>query len=195
MGGGFILLGLRSAFFEDFDTVINIFSCYWFFIGSFIIMVPIIIPFKVHPDYQKMELYRLEGKIRFPGNTGWFIPGNTGLFSYAKPRPIINFHDCCKLMRCYDQYASFYDNIVGFKDGRKRFTHRVNFGKDGISFFFWYMDKNRPLPPDKSFDAHRQADFERRKAEGFPRPLYPSDVPTPEYTEEQQRERERIGGW
>ncbi|WP_282142824.1 hypothetical protein [Cellulophaga baltica] len=68
-------------------------------------------------------------------------------------------------------------------------------GKDcyyDMSFFTWYMDKNRPLPPGSAFDPFRQKDFERRKAEGFPRPLYMSNVPTPEANLEQQKERERF---
>ena len=59
------------------------------------------------------------------------------------------------------------------------------------SFLTWYMDKNRPLPPGSAFDPYRQQDFERRKAEGFPPPLYPSTVPTPEATQAQQDEREQ----
>ena len=59
------------------------------------------------------------------------------------------------------------------------------------SFYVWYMDKNRPLPPGSAFDPYRQQDFERRKAEGFPAPLYESHVPTPEATPEQQAEREQ----
>ena len=57
------------------------------------------------------------------------------------------------------------------------------------------MDKNRPLPPDTAFDPYREADFQRRKAEGFPKPLYKSYIPTPEATRSQQLERERIGKW
>ncbi len=59
------------------------------------------------------------------------------------------------------------------------------------AFMVWYMDKNRPLPPGDAFDPYRQEDFERRKAEGFPPPLYPTRflVDTPEATEEQQKER------
>jgi len=64
-----------------------------------------------------------------------------------------------------------------------------------LSFYVWYMDKNRPLPPGTAFDPYRQQDFERRKKEGFPKPLYKSHIPTPEATPEQQKERERIGGW
>nr|BFF39931.1 hypothetical protein BACY1_17360 [Tenacibaculum mesophilum] len=66
---------------------------------------------------------------------------------------------------------------------------------EDLSFFLWYMDKNRPLPPGTAFDKYRQADYERRKAAGFPKPLFPSSIPTPEATPEQQAERERIGGW
>lgn len=38
------------------------------------------------------------------------------------------------------------------------------------------MDKNRPLPPGQKFDAFRQEDFDRRREEGFPKPLYPADI-------------------
>ena len=62
-------------------------------------------------------------------------------------------------------------------------------------FVVWYMDKNRPLPPGTAFDPYREADFQRRKAEGFPKPLYKSYIPTPEATRRQQLERERIGKW
>ena len=57
-------------------------------------------------------------------------------------------------------------------------------------FYVWYMDKNRPLPPGSAFDEFREADFERRKTEGFPPPLFKSAMPTPEATAEQQLVRE-----
>ena len=62
---------------------------------------------------------------------------------------------------------------------------------ESMSVITWYMDRNRPLPPGTAFDHFRQKDFERRKAEGFPPPLYPSQVPTPEATKEQQKERDK----
>ncbi|MFK8269443.1 hypothetical protein ACI76B_11710, partial [Capnocytophaga cynodegmi] len=62
-------------------------------------------------------------------------------------------------------------------------------------FVVWYMDKNRPLPPGTAFDPYREADYQRRKAEGFPKPLYYSYVETPEATKTQQRTRWKIGGW
>ncbi|MEB3373287.1 hypothetical protein SFC43_07725 [Bacteroides sp. CR5/BHMF/2] len=36
------------------------------------------------------------------------------------------------------------------------------------------MDKNRPLPQGDAFHPYREKDFLRRKAEGFPKPIYPS---------------------
>lgn len=62
------------------------------------------------------------------------------------------------------------------------------------SFYVWYMDKNQRLPPDKVFDPYRERDYKRRKAEGFPRPLYSGSI-FKEATKEQQKEREAIGGW
>ncbi len=58
------------------------------------------------------------------------------------------------------------------------------------SLYVWYMDKNRPLPPGTAFDDFREADFQRRKKEGFPPPLFKSLIPTPEFTVEQQVVRE-----
>lgn len=54
------------------------------------------------------------------------------------------------------------------------------------SLYVWYMDKNRPLPPGTAFDEFRDKDFERRKTEGFPPPLFKSTIPTPEATAQQQ---------
>ena len=66
---------------------------------------------------------------------------------------------------------------------------------EDLSFFLWYMDKNRPLPPGTAFDPYREKDYARRKAAGFPIPLFDASFDTPEATPEQQAERKRIGGW
>ncbi|MFL0169483.1 hypothetical protein [Tenacibaculum maritimum] len=67
--------------------------------------------------------------------------------------------------------------------------------EESWSFMVWYMDKNRPLPPGSAFGTYREQDYQRRKAAGFPKPLYPSKIATPEATKEQQAARKRIGGW
>ena len=141
--------------------------------------------FKEHPDYQKFIMYRLTGKIRFRGNTGFM--------KTAKPRPLVDFKDCV--------FKHMYFNGGGMVTKRTFLMSTVGGEQihmdphERISFITWYMDKNRPLPPGTYYDRFREKDFERRKKEGFPKPLYPSDVPTPEHTPEQQAERERIGGW
>lgn len=66
---------------------------------------------------------------------------------------------------------------------------------EDMSLLTWYMDKNRPLPPGDAFDPYRQQDFERRKTENFPKPLFPCSFDTPEFTLEQQAERNKIGRW
>lgn len=49
------------------------------------------------------------------------------------------------------------------------------------SFLVWYMDKNRTLPKGSAFDAYREKDYLRRKAAGFPDPLYPSAIKIDEW--------------
>ena len=77
-------------------------------------------------------------------------------------------------------------------------VYRISYGTamydEILSFYLWYMDKNRPLPSGKIFDPYREQDYARRKAEGFPKPIF-MGIDTPEATEAQQKEREQIGGW
>lgn len=48
-----------------------------------------------------------------------------------------------------------------------------------LSFFLWYMDRNRPLPPGKRLDPYRVKDFLRRESEGFPVPLRHATIKIP----------------
>lgn len=55
----------------------------------------------------------------------------------------------------------------------------VNYGarcEAFYSFYVWYMDKNRPLPPGDALDPFREKDYLRRKKEGFPKPMYPANI-------------------
>lgn len=51
---------------------------------------------------------------------------------------------------------------------------------DAWSFLVWYMDRNRPLPLGTIFDAYREKDYNRRKSNGFPAPLFPSRIDIPD---------------
>lgn len=59
------------------------------------------------------------------------------------------------------------------------------------SYYVWYMDENRPLPPGKIFDHCREREFANRRKRGFPMPKYYSLVPTSEATPEFQKERDK----
>ena len=49
------------------------------------------------------------------------------------------------------------------------------------SSIVWFMDKNRTYPAGDLFDPYRKLDYNRRKAEGFPPPLYSSETKLPEW--------------
>ncbi|WP_271785022.1 hypothetical protein [Aquimarina algiphila] len=55
------------------------------------------------------------------------------------------------------------------------------------SFYVWYMDKNRPLPPGTAFDHFRKKDFDRRYKKGFINSLYTSLICTTEANRYQQK--------
>lgn len=64
------------------------------------------------------------------------------------------------------------------KDGRTW----VTFNTANVLYYtyIWYMDRNRPLPPGTVFNPYREKDYQLRKTEGFPAPLYDSYVNTPD---------------
>ncbi len=91
-------------------------------------------------------------------------------------------------------YLEDFDEILTLREKENRRNTGIIVEimlEDTWARYVWFMDKNRPLPPGTAFDPYREKDFQRRKAEGFPPPLYPSLVPTPEATPEQQKEREK----
>ena len=135
---------------------------------------------------KELILSRLNGVITFPG-------------FYWQKNITMKFEDIMFM------YTTGGEDLMGAFDLQIVRPHKsistfesFDFGGgcyESMSFITWYMDKNRPLPPGSAFDPYRQQDYERRKVEGFPKPLYPSAIPTPEATKKQQVERKRIGGW
>ncbi|WP_438712657.1 hypothetical protein ACSTS3_10540 [Aquimarina muelleri] len=183
-GGGAIVIGVwlgASAELSSQYIVPAIFTLggvFWVVYGIF-----------VNKKYKIFELNRLEGTVAYPDR--FFNPPLEGKFKDLKAVISVSGN--------IDGYAdSEYLKFVNTFKPRKLDLLYTFYGSDpqkDWSFYVWYMDKNRPLPLGTAFDPYRQQDFERRKAEGFPRPLYPSDIPTPEATPEQQKERRLIGGW
>ncbi|MRT94880.1 hypothetical protein [Ancylomarina sp. 16SWW S1-10-2] len=160
-----------------------------FLVACIILFVPSIYFFIIGytlPKHKYIIFHRDKGILELPGAF------------YDKPHHI-PFDDVPAFFAPNGAAALFYwslkvkrTNKVGIKDF---FPISLNFfmspGWDGWSYWVWYMDRNRPLPPGVGLDEFRAADFERRKAEGFPAPLYKSRIETPEATPEQQVEREK----
>ncbi|WP_438710220.1 hypothetical protein ACSTS3_14110 [Aquimarina muelleri] len=139
-------------------------------------------------EYKKVILDRMNGTITYPDS--FFRKPLKGKFKDLKVIISISGGDGYSTKEYLKFVNTFSPRLV---DSLKTVSYDDPY--QHWSFMVWYMDKNRPLPPGTAFDEYRQQDFERRKALGFPRPLYPSDIPTPEATPEQQRERKLIGGW
>ncbi len=187
LGGVFLVLGIAfltiiltvEADTSDPETGITIATVVFFLGFLFFLIYGLTMPAK---DF----IYnRLKSTVTFPGfmwhkNITMHI--SVLEFSYTQPSAQGLGAYMLTIIRP-DKMFSGYTMSTGRK-----------YDKD-ISFFLWYMDKNRPLPPGDALDKYRDNDFKRRKAEGFPKPIFPSLVETPEFTPEQQAERLMIGGW
>ncbi len=146
----------------------------------------LLIVFDIRRDKEKkMILERLTGLITLPGNL------------QKKEDEILEFNTGEAYTVLYNSSPGVFHETLMYrnKKTKRQQTLSDHYLEETWSFYVWYMDKNRPLPPGDAFDPYRQKDYERRKAEGFPKPLYPSSIPTPEATAAQQAERKRIGGW
>ncbi|MDO6675325.1 hypothetical protein Q4517_07155 [Tenacibaculum sp. 1_MG-2023] len=183
-GGGAILLAFGFLYFAEETThyilpiLLILGGGFWVFYGLY-----------AKKNYKIFELNRLEGTVTYPDR--FFRPPLKGKFKELKAVISVSGN--------IDGYVDTeYLKFVNTFKPRKidlLYTFYRDEPRREWSFMVWYMDKNRPLPPGNTFDPYRQQDFERRKALGFPKPLYPSNIPTPEATPEQQAERKRIGGW
>ena len=176
----FCTLGAFISHFMDVNNF-DIFDICLIISAYSVCLYPVVIA--LDPTKKKIILDRKNGEITFPERfpvscVGYFI---TIPFSDVKLG--IRFRGTA-------HYNIGLRLAILYPNGQNRTVIEGN-ATDAFAFFVWYMDKNRPLPPGELFDRYRQKDFERRKAEGFPPPLYPSSIPTPEATPEQQKERER----
>ena len=145
----------------------TIFSIIFFIIGSF--------SFLHYYKYSKelLVLDRLNGMVTYPG------------FLFSKPCSVPFDELLASVASFANAGASLvfyhYNGITGTSISAEDYKPSGNW-----SFIVWYMDKNRPLPPGEAFDPYRKKDFQRRKSEGFPPPLYPSYIDTPEDSESQK---------
>ena len=148
-----------------------------------IVLALILFPFLIHGIYPIVKNFLSK-------NSKVILDRKNSLFAYPgfglNKIIVTKFKDLVLLIVNVGKTAAPY-----LKAPQTKFTNFTLTAIDVLSFYVWYMDKNRPLPPGTVFDEYRERDFQRRKEEGFPSPLYPSFVPTPEATLEQQQERDQ----
>ena len=153
---GIVLFFVTLFLWGESNTEI-ILSASSFLIGSFYIIYKFTSPKKI------LILDRLNGIITFPG------------FLYGKPITMSFEEVLAQIKGRGYGLALLHKNKITFYDFDLQYGPLRSW-----SFMVWYMDKNRPLPLGKVFDPYRQKDYERRKKEGFPKPLYQSWIATPE---------------
>lgn len=130
------------------------------FSGAFILAPFILLVSQVFAHKRRFVLDRMNGTVTFPRHL--FFPRCTVPFSevipgYSKGTMNLAFRFC-------------------FLHPRTKAAIPVlaEYDSDWWPFYVLYMDKNRPLPQGEAFDPYREKDFLRRKAAGFPKPIYPS---------------------
>ena len=147
----------------------------WVFLYVSVFLIPAIYCFiywKYEPEKKAIIFHRLEGTIQLPG----ILADRPHLIKFDELHAAlgISLHFMHLDAR---RNRNWWDRMwegVSLKMGSWS-------PEESWSYWVWYMDKNRPLPPGSAFDTYRKKDFERRKAEGFPAPFYKSLIPTPEY--------------
>ena len=134
---------------------------------------------KRFPQNIFLTLYRLQGLIELPRNDESlesFVIRFDDLKAIKRSITTTNYHSGPMIMFIRDASTRLIPKAMNWI-GMSWSNNPMEYW----SFYVWYMDKNRPLPPGSAFDPYRKKDYERRKAEGFPPPFYKSLIPTPEY--------------
>jgi len=176
--GCFALFGLLLFVF----TVSEHDSTFFIVISTCLLLIILCIIYYFTMPKKEKIFNRKDGLVTFPGfmwNKNYTMPFKELDFMYSSPSAQGQGAFRLQIVRPDKLFSLEFNELLGtcYED---------------LSFFTWYMDKNRPLPPGTAFDPYRQQDFERRKVEGFPEPLYQSFIPTDEATPEQQAEREKF---
>ncbi|WP_199271553.1 hypothetical protein [Cellulophaga sp. L1A9] len=184
-----IFMTIILTLLELTNEVLNFDESYFWGCSGFFILSALFWLYSFAIPNKILTLNRFTGIMTYPSYG--FYPHFTTTFTRATVYRVIMSGADATLAGAKLTARNPYDSGIG----RGNYDLADGDPEEWWSFYVWYMDKNRPLPPAKAFDEYRDQDFERRKAEGFPKPLYPSNIPTPEATKEQQAVRRKIGGW
>ena len=152
--GGIPALAFAWSIYVDIDNPYS--EIYFPPVPGMTIAFFVMFLYGVFPPSRRFVLDRMKGTITFPRHLFFrrctipfskVVPGySVGTLGFAHP------------------YTGIVLSVIGQYDS------------GWWSFYVLYMDKNRPLPQGSAFDPYREKDFLRRKAEGFPKPIYPNTI-------------------
>lgn len=174
---------------------LNVSYMYWSFVGQILLFAGIVFSFSVSDDrggdiavfillllFILFSFFYTLRKIIISRSYKFKFDRIAGTLTVERGnRHIIKpFEDVWFFEGWYNSNSPGILLIVADVEGKNIAIQRNNV-MDWFSLFIWYMDKNRPLPPGTAFDLYREQDYERRRSEGFPAPLYPSAIETSEW--------------
>ncbi len=151
----------------DQQTTLWIFFWIILFGVSLLKLIGLFIVLKSTLKYRKVFIFdRENGTVTYPGLL-WFT------------RRTLPFRDACFMEGRLGPYGGESTHLFLVRaDGITRVCVSWDEPEKFFAFLVWYMDRNRPLPPGSAFDPYREQDYQRRKREGFPPPLYPAQIAT-----------------
>ena len=148
----------------------------WF--GYAVLLVfGIVLSFLGLPRRKRFVFDRKAGTVRYPG----FL----GLWRHKQAFSQVNFIYARAGMYVFERKGL----AILHPNGVTRVFINFQYPERFLSFYVWYMDRNRPLPLGTAFDPYRERDYDRRKAAGFPPPLYPSQIDIAEWEGAESPER------
>lgn len=139
-------------------------------LSAFVVITAVILYYIAKHSYgaeRTLTFHRLTGEVEVPRPLfkGW--NGATVRFPFTDERIKSFYHGATVFYLSYPRSRW----VIWLTAGRGEAKQ--------LSFFLWYMDRNRPLPPGKRLDPYRVKDFLRREAEGFPAPLRHATIKIP----------------
>jgi hypothetical protein len=165
-GGVFLLIGILFNFFANPETIDSfggkLLSVFCISFGSYQLIYGLFRPRLI------FTFDRLSGMVTYP-EVKW---NNTNTIAFKDSEWVIKYNIAGRF------FTGMSLSMVQ-RNGWSAVAMLEGDFYDLFSFIVWFMDKNRPLPPGTFFDSQRKADYERRKAEGFPRPLYEATISIP----------------
>ncbi|MDU1906690.1 MAG: hypothetical protein E6772_18145 [Dysgonomonas sp.] len=160
------LIPISIFLFHIWTNKVTIYDGMWI---AFSVLLILYLIYNFSFPRRRIEFNRLEGTVTVP--------------AFALP-----FHRTLKFDKVQvNAYTKRFQMAIPYRYLALTLIGEYAQAQEWWSFYMWYMDKNRPLPNGSLLDPYREKDYLRRKAEGFPAPLYPATIDTPEWKEAEEK--------